>query len=280
MTDQQIVEYFLLQYTGHTRSAYEGDITRFRNWLGDMSLFEAKRIHIDAFVRYLTGRSLKPATINRYITCISSFYTYCESEELIVKSPTRYVRKPKVSDISSREGLTIEELRQVLSVAKRVRRSTYALLTLLVLTGLRISEALSLHIDDIKESNGEYSVRVVGKGSKTATIIIPLPAMEAIQYYIGSRSTGPIFLNTLGKPLDRYASRKLVQQVLRRCDIDKTITHHSFRHTFITLALDAGVSLRDVQVAARHSDPKMTARYDRAIRGTTVGVTVASVIIP
>jgi len=81
------------------------------------------------------------------------------------------------------------------------------------------------------------------------------------------REEGPIFLNHDGtRRLDRHAATRIVKRLARRGGIDKKISPHSPRHSFITAALDAGVALRDVQEAASHADPRTTMRYDRARR--------------
>jgi site-specific recombinase XerD len=87
---------------------------------------------------------------------------------------------------------------------------------------------------------------------------------RAIDLYLGERTTGPLFLSANGRRLDRCAADRMVKRLARRAGITKRISPHSLRHSFITAALDAGVSLRDVQEAASHADPRTTMRYDRA----------------
>jgi site-specific recombinase XerD len=81
---------------------------------------------------------------------------------------------------------------------------------------------------------------------------------------VGERSEGPIFLAADGRRLDRHGAGRMVRRVARRAGITKPVGPHMLRHAFITAALDAGVSLRDVQEAAWHADPRTTMRYDRA----------------
>ena len=87
---------------------------------------------------------------------------------------------------------------------------------------------------------------------------------RAIDLAIGERSEGPIFLSADGRRLDRHGAGRIVRRVARRAGITKPVGPHTLRHAFITAALDAGVSLRDVQEAASHADPGTTMRYDRA----------------
>jgi len=79
----------------------------------------------------------------------------------------------------------------------------------------------------------------------------------------GERLAGPVLLSRSGKRLDRHGATRIVRRVARKAGITKHISPHSLRHSFIT-SFDAGVPLRDVQIAARHADPRTTTRYDRA----------------
>jgi integrase len=81
---------------------------------------------------------------------------------------------------------------------------------------------------------------------------------------IGERSEGPVFLAADGRRLDRHGAGRMVRRVARCAGITKPVGPHTLQHAFITAALDAGVSLRDVQEAASHADPRTTMRYDRA----------------
>ena len=97
----------------------------------------------------------------------------------------------------------------------------------------------------------------------------PLPmaarTARAIDLCVGERDEGPLFLNRDGtRRLDRHAATRIVRRLAKAAGLDKHVTPHSLRHSFITAALDAGVSLRDVQEAASHADPRTTMRYDRA----------------
>ena len=132
------------------------------------------------------------------------------------------------------------------------------------MNGLRISEALGADIDNLDVNRGHRTPFIHRKGNKTATIPLSPRTARALDLYIGERPSGPIFLNQDGTSrLDRHASARIVRRLTKAAGIDKRISPHSLRHSFITAALDAGVPLRDVQEAASHSDPRTTMRYDR-----------------
>jgi integrase len=134
----------------------------------------------------------------------------------------------------------------------------------LALNGLRISEALGADINDLDQNRGHRTLFVRRKGGKTATIPLAPRTARALDLYIDERVDGPIFMNhDMTKRLDRHAATRIVERLAKAAGIDKRISPHSLRHSFITAALDAGVPLRDVQEAASHADPRTTMRYDR-----------------
>jgi Phage integrase family len=106
----------------------------------------------------------------------------------------------------------------------------------------------------------------VDRSQKREHVIIPLAPRtgRSLDLYIGERTTGPIFVGAKGGRMDRYAADRMVKRLSKRAGVNKRISPHSLRHSFITAALDAGVPLRDGQEAASHADPRTTMRYDRA----------------
>jgi site-specific recombinase XerD len=136
---------------------------------------------------------------------------------------------------------------------------------MLGLLGLRIFEATGADITDLGEEHGHRVLRVCGKGTKVAQIPLPPAVGRAIDRSIGARTGGPILLNTRSARLDRHAATRRLRHLADAAGVRIARAHpHMLRHTFVTTMLDAGVDLRDVQIAARHADPRTTMRYDRA----------------
>jgi integrase len=129
---------------------------------------------------------------------------------------------------------------------------------LLALNGLRVSEAIGTDVDDLGLEPGHHTLRIVRKGGNT--VIVPLAPRTARTVYlaIGERAKGPIFVADSGDRMNRHQAARVVRRLARHAGIEKTISPHSLRHSFITAALDAGVPLRDVQEAASHADPRTT----------------------
>lgn len=140
----------------------------------------------------------------------------------------------------------------------------HAVIVMLGMLGLRVSEACSVHIEDLGGERGHRTIRILGKGHKRATVPMPPPVFRAIDAAIGDRKEGPVLLTSSGMPMTRDYAGRIVRRLSKKAGITKRISPHSLRHSYITAMLDAGVPLRDVQIAARHADPRTTTHYDRA----------------
>lgn len=140
----------------------------------------------------------------------------------------------------------------------------HALMSLLALNGLRISEALGTDVTAMGSERGHRTLTLLRKGGKIVTIPLAPRTARSLDLAIGELLDGPIFRRADGQRLDRHGASRIVRRLAKRAGIAKAISPHTLRHTFITAALDAGVPLRDVQEAASHADPRTTMRYDRA----------------
>ena len=140
----------------------------------------------------------------------------------------------------------------------------HALISLLALNGLRVSEATGANIEALGVERGHRTLVITRKGGKVVTIPLAPRTARAIDLAIGERSEGPVFLAADGRRLDRHGAARIVRRVACRAGITKLVGPHTLRHAFITAALDAGVPLRDVQEAASHADPRTTMRYDNS----------------
>ncbi len=257
---------FLAGYSGLTREAYALDLRQFAQWCEDhgLHLFAARRADIECFGRDLEARGRARATVSRRLSTIAGFYRYAVEEELLEHSPAVHVRRPRLDYESHATGLDRNEVGALLVAAGLGPAAEHALISLLALNGLRVSEATGADIEAIGLERGHRTLRVLRKGGKVVTIPLAPRTARAIDLAIGERCEGPIFLGADGNRLDRHGAGRIVRRVARRAGITKRVGPHTLRHAFITAALDAGVPLRDVQEAASHADPRTTMRYDRA----------------
>lgn len=264
-TPGEVAAAWLLRYSGATRKAYGADLREWGTWLeaAGVEPFATHRAHIEAFARELEMGGRAPSTVARKLAALSGFYTYAAEEGLLDRSPMVGVRRPRVDDESPALGLDRDELRRVLAAARECGPRDTALALLLAMDGLRISEALGADVSDLGHERGHRTLRVRRKGNRQGVApLVPLVA-EAIDAYLDDRTEGPLFITSTGKRLDRHSASDVVAKWARRAGVEKRVTPHSFRHSFVTLALDAGAQLRDVQDAAGHRSPNTTRRYDR-----------------
>ena len=189
-------------------------------------------------------------------------YKYAVEEELIEHSPAAHVRRPRVDYESHATALDRNELGALLVAAGLGSALEHALISLLALNGLRVSEATAADIEHLGLERGHRTLTITRKGGKVVTIPLAPRTARAIDLAIGERTDGPVFLAADGQRLDRHGAGRVVRKVARRAGIGKAVTPHTLRHAFITAALDAGVPLRDVQ-----KPPRMLIREPRC--GTT-----------
>jgi integrase/recombinase XerD len=265
-TERLALAGFLAGYSGLTREAYALDLRQFASWCHQhhLRLFGARRADIECFARDLETRGRARATVTRRLCTIAGFYRYAVEEELLDHSPAAHVRRPRLDYESHATVLDRNELGALLVAAGLGSAAEHALISLLALNGLRVSEATSANIEALGAERGHRTLVITRKGGKVVTIPLAPRTARAIDLAIGDRIEGPIFLAADSRRLDRHGAGRIVRRIARRAGIAKPVGPHTLRHAFITAALDAGVPLRDVQEAASHADPRTTMRYDRA----------------
>jgi integrase/recombinase XerD len=257
------------RYRGLSRSHTESDLRVFLRWCAEQGLdpLTVRRAEVERYVRWLRDiRRFQPSTVSRRLAVAVGFYRTCVIDGVLEHSPAEYVRRPTVPPESPTLGLSHLQFEAMLTCARQPPNpNDYALVALLGLLGLRIFEACSASIDDLGEEHGHRVLRVVGKGTKVVLIPLPPAVGRAIDTVIGDRASGPVLRNLRGGRMDRHAATRRLRHLAETVGIRMPKMHpHMLRHTFVTTMLDAGVSLRDVQIAARHADPRTTIRYDRA----------------
>lgn len=262
---------FLARYGNeNTRRLYEIDLRIFTSWCTAHDLrplIDVQRPHVELFGRWLeVERGNGPSTVAHRLNVVQNFYKTCELDGTVQHNPATHIRLPRVwRDETKTLGLDRLELGAFLTQARVHPDPTrWALAALLGLLGLRVSEACTVDVEDYAhEQQGHRVLRLVGKGGKPATMPLPITVLRALDAAAGERTTGALLRRADGTRLDRRTADRWVKSLAKKAGITKRLSPHSLRHSMVTNALDAGVPLRDVQVAARHSDPRTTARYDR-----------------
>ncbi len=246
---------FLARYSGRTLDAYRHDLRSLLQWAAHHGLpvLEASRAHLEMYRSSMEERGLAASTMDRRLSTACGYYHFAHIDGRISSNPAQYVRRPTVRP-SERRGLDRAELSRFLFTAERLDHAHAALAVLLGLNGLRVSEACETNIEDMAFERGHRVLRIIGKGNKPALIPLVPRTARTIDLAVGERREGPILLGQAGQRLDRRTAHRWVRSIGKRAGM--CLVHpHMLRAAFIMAALDAGVPLREVQVAARHSDP-------------------------
>ena len=260
---------WLLAYASlRTRQNYEAALHRFGNFMTKHEagpVLSANRTHLDAWARSMEAEQLKPASIAANLASVSSFFAYAVSCDAIKANPCEKVRRPKVSDISTRLGLTLETARKVVATAEAMSPQHRAALALMLFGGLRVSEACRATPADIGEELGHTVLTVTGKGGHIGKVVLPPQAMRLISEALEAarKDGGTILRNTQGGPLDRFQLGRVVNSIGRKAKLGRALTPHDLRHGCATVALEVGEPIERVQSHLRHASPVTTQRYNR-----------------
>jgi integrase/recombinase XerD len=162
---------FLAGYRGLTREAYALDLRQFTTWCRacSLSLFAVRRADIEGFARELEARGRARATVTRRLCTIAGFYRYAVEEDLLDHSPAAHVRRPRVDYESHAVALDRNELGALLVAAGLGPPGEHALISLLVLNGLRVSEATGADIEQLGLERGHRTLTITRKGGKVVT---------------------------------------------------------------------------------------------------------------
>lgn len=266
-TDEMAASRFLVRYQEPTRSGYQLSLRQWFQYCADIGVrpLEVERAHIELWVRNMEAKGLMASTINGKLNAVCGFYKLSKMDRLIVDDPSEHLRRPKVPNVSRRQGMTAGEALRALEAAKESSPLDHALCCVLLYTGGRVSEICKLDVESLGMEKGERTVMMIReKGNRSAPVPLPARAAWALDLYLGTRSSGPLFLQPR-KPLriDPPSVNRISHRVTRAAGITKNITAHSWRHTHITLGLNAGVNTRDLVNSLGYADARQIARYDR-----------------
>lgn len=295
VTVERLAGMWLADYgSPNTREAYARDL---RTWLGwceshGVSPLAAEHEHGSAFARELEAAGRKPTTVARALASVSSFYAWCARRGALRANPVANVRRPSTSEahVDLTPALDRDELASIIAVA--VTPQDRALVLMLAVLGLRITEALSLDLDAVEDVRGHRTVVVSGKGGRRDRMPLPPIVVDALEQIAAAenRTTGPVFVSRVmvngervARRMTRHGATRVLARLARRAGLSAKAVHpHVMRATAITVALEAGAPLRDVQDMARHADPRTTRRYDRARQGLDrhASYAVAAAIAP
>ena len=187
---------YLAGYRGLTREAYTLDLRQFTGWCWSRSLqlFSVRRGDIETFARELETNGRARATVTRRLSTIAGFYKYAVEEELLDHSPAAHVRRPRLDYESHATALDRNEVGALLVAAGLGPAPEHALISLLALNGLRVSEATGADIEHLGLERGHRTLVITRKGGKVVTIPLAPRTARAVDLAFGERAEGPLFL--------------------------------------------------------------------------------------
>jgi integrase/recombinase XerD len=263
MKQQLAAVAFLARYGGSTLESYRADLRQFFQWAAAVRLspLQATRAHIEVYRTWMEERQLAASTVDRRLSTVCGYYRFAHIDGRIALNPAQHVRRPRVHPTTQR-GMDRGELAAFLYAAERTSPTHAALAVLLGLNGLRVGEACGANVVDVGLERGHRTLRIVGKGNKPAIVPLVPRTARTLGLAIGERTEGPVLTGHDGRRLDPRTAYRWVRSIGKRAGLDH-VHPHMLRAAFIMAALDAGVPLRYVQLAARHADPRTTSGYDR-----------------
>jgi integrase/recombinase XerD len=253
--------------------AYLSDIGKLEKFL-EISQVEAgpeelNREQLGEFLIWISEMGLSARSQARILSGIKAFYRYLLLEDLIEKDPTALLEGPRLGS-KLPEVLSVEEIDRMLEhidLSKPQGRRNKAMLETLYSCGLRVTELVKLQISGIFRAEG--FIRVIGKGDKERLVPFSPRALKEIDLYLPDRNTlfiqagneDILFLNRRGKMLTRNMVFTIIKELAKAAGIQKTVSPHTFRHSFATHLVEGGADLRAVQEMLGHESITTTEIY-------------------
>ena len=227
---------------------------------------------ISKYMDWLYRSGCSSASQARKLSGVKSLYNYLLIKDEIEQMPTESIEPPKAERLLP-DVLTVAEIDAMIATfdmttVKGCRDN--AIVEVLYSTGLRVSELVSLRINNL--FFGEGYIRVVGKGDKQRLVPIGSAARDKIQLYMELRrpkrsSEATLFLNNRGEPLTRVMVFNIIKQAARLAGVEKNISPHTLRHSYATHLLEGGANIRQVQELLGHESITTTEVYTHLDRG-------------
>lgn len=259
-----------LNLTGNSVEAYLTDATKLIDYTEDENLTWQQLDYtvLQQFVARLYDVGISARSVARIISGVRSFFRFLLVEGYIESDPSELLEAPKIG-VHLPEVLTVEEIDAILDAVGMDSPEgprNAAMIELLYSCGLRVSELTSLRLSDIFPDDGY--LRVYGKGRKERLVPMSQSAIRAIEIYLATRTVEPkkgeevyLFLSKRGKAISRITVFTIVKALAEKADIQKSISPHTFRHSFATHLLEGGAHLEAIRLMLGHADISTTSIY-------------------
>ena len=261
-----------------SKDLYRRTLKQFFNWMEDnkLQLIEVSRVEILRYKDSLLERGLSPLGAGSYLTSVRKFFEWAEANKYY-PNVAKGVKAPKRKRKYERQPLSVDQSKDLLAHFQNKALRDYAVVNLLLRTGLRTIETIRADIGDITYKGDRRVLLIHGKGrdAKDQFVILTDKAYKPIEEYLATKGKAkkaePLFTsqsnNSFNQRLTTKSISRLVKEGLRSIGIDsREYTAHSLRHTTAVSILKAGGALSDAQAVLRHSDPATTQMYTETIK--------------
>ncbi len=260
----------------NSRNAYRSDLTLFNGWLGEkgIALPDAGRELILDHLAWRVDQAYKPRSTARFLSGVRGFYRYLLREKLIAVDPTLQVDMPQLGRPlpKSLSEADVEALLNAPDLSEPIGQRDRAMLEVLYACGLRVTELVSLTLDQVNLRQGV--LRVMGKGSKERLVPMGEEAVVWVERYmrdgrnelLGGRPSDVLFPSQRGEQMTRQTFWHRIKHQAGVAGINKSLSPHTLRHAFATHLLNHGADLRVVQMLLGHSDLSTTQIYTHVAR--------------
>ena len=260
--------------SGNSVEAYERDIVKFMQYLEltepSVGPMQVKGKHVQLFLEYITELGMSAYSQARILSGIKSFFRFLLMEEIRDEDPSSLIDSPKLGrklpdTLSFPE---IEQLLQAIDLSKPEGARNRAMLETLYSCGLRVTELVELKISNLFFEDG--FIKVLGKGNKERLVPIGRDARKFISIYrnevrchltIVKGAENYVFLNRRGNKLTRVMVFTIIKDLVSKVGLNKTVSPHTFRHSFATHLIEGGADLRAVQDMLGHESITTTEIY-------------------
>ena len=253
-----------------TKESYENDLKIYNEFLNKKHITEVEYIKSDHIKDFLKERSNEETTtIAHNLTVIKNFHTYLLKENITKENVSEFIERPKLRK-SLPKTLSIEDVDKLLNIELKTPFDyrNKAMLELMYGCGLRVSELISIELNDIDMTN--CLIKVFGKGSKEREIPLGEYAIYYLKEYISRRELllkkkpcTKLFLNNHGLGMTRQGFFKNLKEILREKGLNPEVSPHTLRHSFATHLINQGADLRSIQEMLGHSDISTTKIYTK-----------------
>jgi integrase/recombinase XerD len=265
----------------NTIKAYESDIYKLKSYVEDKPLLAVKPDEISSFLSYIIELGLNPRSMARIISGLKTFYKYLVINELVSFNPLQNIRTPKLPRVLPEvlSHTEISAMMEIIDFSKLSGERDKTVIMLLYGSGLRVSELVSLSMNNLYMDEG--FIKVSGKGGKERLVPVGGKTIRQVKYYLTyyrdevktENSKNELILNQRGNPLSRVSIFHIVKELAAKAGIEKNISPHTLRHSFATVLIEAGADLRAVQQMLGHESITTTEIYthmDKAYLKTVI----------